>query len=255
MKEITKLFCRVGSKRSILKVLKKYFPNDYNLYVEPFVGSGDVYFRIKKQGVPAVINDIDKKLIKNGYAILKTGYSLDGIDKYEKVRSDKEQLQFQRDLVNRTQTNPLDRLAGEIYRTCGTFGSIGRTKQIVPSNISSKLKKMELYKDYMKNTKLYSTDYKKIIKKYDSKDTFFFLDPPYENSESGKLYDDSVIDYEELRDILKGVRGRFVLTLNDSPEIRKIFSPFNMIAISVPSQSRGKKGWQKVRKELIIKNY
>jgi len=253
MKEIKKIFCRVGSKRPILKVLKKYFPNDYNLYVEPFVGSGDVYFRLKKDSVPAIINDIDKELMKNGYAILKAGYSLDGIDKYEKVRSDKDQLRFQTDLVNRIQTNSLDRLASEIYRICGTFGTIGKGKQIRPSNISSKLKKMDLYKNYMKNTKLYSTDYKKIIKKYDNKDTFFFLDPPYESSE--RLYKDSVIDYESMRDILKGIQGKFLLTINDSPEIRKIFSSFNMIAINVSSQTRGKKGWQKVRKELIIKNY
>jgi len=255
MKEITKIFCRVGSKRPILKVLKKHFPNDYNLYVEPFVGSGDVYFRLKKDGVDAVINDIDKKLIKNGYGILKAGYSLDGIDKYEKVRSDKEQLQFQTDLVNKTQTNPLDRLGAEIYRTCGTFGSIADKKQLSPSNISSKLKKMELYKEYMKNTKLFSTDYKKIIKKYDKPNTFFFLDPPYEGS--GNLYKDNVIDYEEMRDLLKSVKGKFLLTINDSPEIRRIFSPFNMIAINVPGQTRnaGEKAWQKDRKELIVKNY
>ena len=42
---------------------------------------------------------------------MKAGYSLDGIDKYEKVRSEKEQLRFQTDLVNKAQTNPLDRLA------------------------------------------------------------------------------------------------------------------------------------------------
>ena len=254
MKEITKLFCRVGSKRPILKVLKKHFPNDYDLYVEPFVGSGDVYFRLKKEGVDAVINDIDEKLIKNGYVILKAGYSLDGIDKYEKVRSEKEQLRFQTDLVNKAQTNPLDRLAKEIYRTCGTFGSKPDQKQIKTSNISGKLKKMELYKEYMKNTKLFSTDYKKIIKKYNKPNAFYFLDPPYE--ESGKLYENSIIDYEEMRDLLKGVKGKFLLTINDSPEIRRIFSPFNITSITVPAVGNKLLGvGGKDRKELIIKNY
>ena len=256
MKEITKLFCRVGSKRPILKVLEKHFPSDYNLYMEPFVGSGDVFFRLKKEGVDAVINDIDKELMTNGYGILKKGYSLDGIDKYEKKRSIEEQLKFQTNLVNNKQTNGLDILGKEIYRICGTFGSTGKGKQHDSkiSNISSKLKKMELYKDYMKNTKVFSTDYKNIIKKYDGKDSFMFLDPPYEKSK--ELYKQSFINYEEMRDLLKNVKGKFLLTINDSPEIRKVFSGFKMTAIDVKGQSHREKGiGSGVRKELIVKNY
>lgn len=253
MKEISKVFCRVGSKRPILQVLKKHFPDNYNLYVEPFVGSGDVYFRLKKEGVDSVINDKDKKLMTDGYAILKQGYSLDGISKYEKVRSDKEQLDFQTKLVNNKQTKLLDILGAQIYRECGTFGSVGMNrKQIEASNISAKLKKMKLYKEYMKNTKIFSTDYKNIIKKYDNPNTFFFLDPPYQKSE--RLYKDGVIDYNKMKDLLKSIKGKFLLTINDSPEIRQIFSPFNITSITVPGMAKKGVG-EKDRKELLIKNY
>ncbi len=58
-------------------------------------------------------------------------------------------------------------------------------------------------------------DYRKTIGKLDGPDTFFFIDPPY----PGEWFDkDSVIDLDEFIGVLKGIRGKFIAVLNNSPE-------------------------------------
>jgi len=104
----------------------------------------------------------------------------------------------------------------------------------------------------MKNTTILKQDYKKVIHKYDSPNTFFFLDPPYENSDS--LYKDDTIDYEEMADVLNKIKGKFLLTINDSPNIRKIFKDFVIKPILVKGYGYEGIG-KKDRKELFIMNY
>ena len=83
---------------------------------------------------------------------------------------------------------------------------------------------------------------------------FFFIDPPYEESKG--LYKAFTFDFEELRDVLSKIKGSFMLTLNDSPNIRNIFREFNIKSVVVPAGSKkfGDIG-AKDRKELIIMNY
>ena len=65
-------------------------------------------------------------------------------------------------------------------------------------------------------------------------DTLFYLDPPYFNCEDyyGKgLFNKK--DFELLRDQLKAIKGKFILSLNNVPEIREIFKDFHIIETSV----------------------
>ena len=69
--------------------------------------------------------------------------------------------------------------------------------------------------------------YQDFITRYDRPDTLFYLDPPYWNCENdyGKgIF--SKADFDELARLLKGIKGRFILSINDVPEIRQIFKAF-----------------------------
>ena len=41
------------------------------------------------------------------------------------------------------------------------------------------IKRIEKFAPRLKKVKVYGGDYEKVVRKYDSKDTVFFLDPPY----------------------------------------------------------------------------
>src|SRR5690606_1000527 len=65
------------------------------------------------------------------------------------------------------------------------------------------------------------------IRRYDRPATLFYLDPPYWGGEAdygAGLFDRA--EYAELAEVLSGLQGRFILTLNDVPEVRKLFARF-----------------------------
>lgn len=67
----------------------------------------------------------------------------------------------------------------------------------------------------LKDVAILRQDYRKTIAAHDSKDTFFFIDPPY----PGEWFDkDKVIDLGEFIDALAKVEGKFIAVLNPTPE-------------------------------------
>ncbi len=240
-------FCRIGSKRPLKSIIEKHAPKDFNTYVEPFIGAGHIYFHLTNPNIKSYINDKDK-LVVDGYKLLKSNLQVTpaDIEKYENMS-----IEDINKFVKTSPTKPIDKLMKIIYIQCNTFGSTGKGEIFKPSTQVNKLKKLSKYYDFLKNTTITNNDYKTMFK-YDKPSTFYFLDPPYEKSKG--LYKNSEIDYIEMAKILQSLKGKFILTINDSPEIRNIFNKFNIIKITV--KARGNEGIGKDdRTELIIKNY
>ena len=140
-------------------------------------------------------------------------------------------------------------------QTCNTFGGTGKgdVREDTPSNLYNKLKDIQEYKDRMKNTTILSQDYKAVVKKYDSSETVFYLDPPYENSD--KLYKHDSMNYEQMANLLRSIKGKFILSINDSSNIRTIFKCFKMKTTTVITQGNKGIGSGGNRSELLIMNY
>ena len=110
------------------------------------------------------------------------------------------------------------------------------------------------HQERLKNTIILNKNYKDVIKKYDSPTTFFYLDPPYEDSAKSH-YDFPDFNFPELVDILKNIKGYFLLSYNYSTAVENMFKGFN-IKIVDTKYSRGTKGGQDMlKKELLISNY
>jgi len=218
-KVIHPIFCRVGGKTSIVEDILKVIPK-HTTYVEAFAGGASVFWN-KPKAKQNVLNDLDAELI-DGYKALKKASTnpadypfID--DKNEKIRKDK-----MNEFISKNYTNPTSIVMKTIYKTCNTYASSGKGKIFLPRHQKTKLNLISYFIDKIKNNVVItSQDYKAVLKKYDKSTTFFFLDPPYEKS--GELYKNSYIDYEEMADLLKKIKGKFLVTINDSPEIRKIF--------------------------------
>ncbi len=94
-------------------------------------------------------------------------------------------------------------------------------------------------------------DYRKTIDKLDGPDTFFFIDPPY----PGEWFDkDAVIDLDEFTGVLKGIRGKFIAVLNNSPENVAAFKKVGHIFKLKVREASGR-GGAKQAMRLFCANY
>ncbi len=98
-------------------------------------------------------------------------------------------------------------------------------------------------------------DYKDFIKRYDHDGCLFYLDPPYYGCEDdyGKdMFARS--EFDAMAELLKNIKGKFIMSINDTPEIRAIFKGFHQSHVGVTyTVGRGDK--QGKFGELIIMNY
>jgi DNA adenine methylase len=95
-------------------------------------------------------------------------------------------------------------------------------------------------------------DWRDFLTRWDRPGTLFFLDPPYFGTEGyygpGLFSPD---DHAALASALKGLKGRFILTMNDCPETRRIFRAFKIETADLSYQLAGGGSTRQVR-EIIV---
>lgn len=76
-----------------------------------------------------------------------------------------------------------------------------------------------------------NNDYRDVILKYDSKKTFFYLDPPYKNREHYYINHSFNQDsHYELSEITKSISGKFALSYFHFPEMDDWYRGCNIIS-------------------------
>ncbi|MFP3249320.1 MAG: DNA adenine methylase, partial [Paraburkholderia sp.] len=88
------------------------------------------------------------------------------------------------------------------------------------------------------------------IERYDRPHTFFYLDPPYFETE-GYGVPFGFEQYERMANMIGGLQGRAILSLNDHPAIRALFAQFEMECVDI-QYTVGGAGNTVPRKEIII---
>lgn len=94
------------------------------------------------------------------------------------------------------------------------------------------------------------------MSRYDRPGTLFYLDPPYYGCE--RDYGDDAgqplfarDEFEQMAEQLASIKGRFILSLNDHPDVRAIFSGFAIEEVETTYQIGGMDRAKRVG-ELII---
>lgn len=67
--------------------------------------------------------------------------------------------------------------------------------------------------------------WQKCLAKYDAADTLFLLDPPYWQTE-GYGQEFGFEQYDQLAAAMAGMKGQAILTINDHPDMRRVFDRF-----------------------------
>lgn len=153
--------------------------------------------------------------------------------------------------------NDIERAAFYYFLITQSFGSkkdsfiLGKSRP--PKNIYKSFAK---FSQRLKRVYIEHMDFRKLIATYDSKDTFFYLDPPYFATEHYYEIKGGFGEREhrDLARILQGIRGKFILSYNDCEFIQSLYKDFHTmetkeIRYSLNTHSK------KQTKELLIMNF
>ena len=93
-------------------------------------------------------------------------------------------------------------------------------------------------------------DWQRCLDLYDRRETFFFCDPPYTACNAGRYGAWTLADVQRFRERLDRLKGQWLVTLNDAPAIRAVFSDCRVTAVERPKGITTAK--EKTYRELVI---
>ena len=97
-------------------------------------------------------------------------------------------------------------------------------------------------------------DWERCVRLYDRPETFFFFDPPYTECGDTAYKAWTTADVLRLREVLDSLKGRWIVSLNNAPDIRQIFGDCQVKAVE-RAMGINNRGGGKARRygELIIR--
>lgn len=267
----------VGGKRQLLPEIKKYVPQKFNMYFEPFVGGGAVLFELQPK--QAIVNDINKELI-NLYSVIQNNVE-ELIDKlsnshlysntsecYYRIRElDREPTQYNKMTridkaarvlyLNKTCYNGLYRVnsMGEFNTPFGSYKNPNIVNEITLRAVNQYFKES--------NIKFLNGDFEQTVKSA-KKEDFVYFDPPYvpisktsnftSYSESG-FGEMEQIRLKQLCDKLDKKGVKFLLSNSDCEFIRELYHDYRINTIQAKRAINSKGNNRGAISEVLIRNY
>lgn len=251
-----------GGKQQMAKHILPLIPK-HTLYAEPFFGGGAIFFAKEKSEIE-VINDCNGDLI-NFYRILKNNYK-ELAKEIKATLHSREHHQAAKIVLGFPQLfNSIKRawaiwvLANESYssRLDSSWG-YDRKKNTSAKRLHYKREEFtKVYADRLEQTEIENADALQVIEIRDSKNSFFYCDPPYHNAGMGHYAPYSEEDFEKLLDLLTSIQGKFLLSSYPSELLNKFIrkNKWHTKEIDMPIAviSRYKQG--KRKREVLTANY
>lgn len=249
----------LGGKSQLARTIIDMMPEHIH-YCEVFGGAGWVLFK-KSPSKLETINDINGDLI-NLYRIFK--YHPDALaQEFQSQLISRDEFERLKSSTSHSLTD-IQRAARFYYllRTC--FGAkiaepsyfshverqphlkLGEELKLSLSKIHHRLQKVNIE----------NRNFDTLIQKMDRSTTLFYLDPPYYNCEN--YYGKDIFsreDFSILNDILRNIKGRFILSLNDVPEVRELFKGFYFHSKTIRWSLNAHSQHEDNGKEVIITNF
>lgn len=279
---------RVGNKTAILHILYALFPPKYGRFIDVFGGSGSVLLGNPEICPFEVYNDFDRNLAnlfrcmkertmavirELGFCHLNSREDFIAIrrffeneqfdDKYLSEELRLTQIMFPpleaKELTEMRKRITLDydvrRAAMFLKLLRFSYSSSGKSYASQPFDLRRLFGLISQLQERMANVVVENQDFETLIKHYDRPDTFFYLDPPYFSTEDMYEVGFGWEDHVRLRDTLKSIKGKFLLSYNDCEEIRKLYNGFSVFDFARTHSMAQRYEAGKEFKELLIGNY
>lgn len=247
----------LGGKRALSHRLTTMIDaTPHRLFVDVFMGMGGVFFRRRQRPRKEVINDINGEVMnlfrmmqRHPRQLLDTmALQLASREEFDRLkRSDPAQM------------TELDRAVRFVYLQRLAFGGMIHGQSFgVDRASSARFDLRKLMPSVMRaHQRLQGVDierlpYEQLIARYDRPGALFYLDPPYHGCEGD--YGPGVFseaDFDRLRGVLEAAKGRFIMSINDTPFIRETFAGFTIEEVGLNYRVSGK---VTPARELIVSN-
>lgn len=247
----------VGGKKALRDEILARFPRNYKRYIEVFGGAGWVLFHKPPGNDFEVFNDFNGNLVNLYRCVREQPEALRNELRY--MLNSRLDFEYMKGMLHSQAVLPDVRRAAYYYALIrysyaagtSTFGS-------QPHAMWNNFPLIESAAGRLQKVVIENKDCVKLIRQYDRPESFFYCDPPYYNADQ---YYEAVssdgFDHAGLADALLGIKGKFLLSYNDCPEIRALYDRPGIVVEGISRLSniaqRYKNGKQ--YPELLISNY
>ncbi|MFC4593749.1 DNA adenine methylase [Sphingobium tyrosinilyticum] len=227
----------IGGKRNLSRRICAIIDaTPHSSYAEPFVGMGGIFLRRSRRPRAEAINDISGDVVTLFRCLAEHyPYLIDMLRFRVASRAEFERLLGQdpehlTDLQRAVRFLYVQRLAfgGKVSgRNFGVYAAAPARFDV--SKIEPMLADVH---DRLQSVVIERLPYGEFIRRYDRDGALFYLDPPYwacERDYGANVF--SRADFAALADQLAGIKGRFLMSLNDNEGVRETFSRFTIGAI------------------------
>ncbi len=248
----------LGGKRNLAKRICALIDADqHTTYAEPFVGMGGIFLRRTSRPRAEFINDLQRD-VYNLFRVLQEHYvAFLDLLRFQITT----QANFNRLVgVDPDTLTDMQRAARFLFIQRLAFGGkvSGRnfglaTERPARFNLTTLEPDLEALHSRLSGVTVTCLDFVDFIRRVDHPGALFYLDPPYWGCEGD--YGRALFSrerFEQMADLLAGLKGRFILSLNDVSEVREIFARFTIEEVKT-TYTIGAKGAQPERAELIIR--
>ncbi len=242
-----------GGKSRLLKHLLPLIP-PHECYVEPFAG-GLAVLLAKKRSPMEVVNDLDGDLVTFYRCVRFHTEAL--LTELEFVLNSRREFH---DFRHQPGLTDIQRAARWYYRNKHAFGganmdsfAAGPSHGGAHSSRAARMETIRALNVRLDKVCIEHLDWERCIRLYDRATTFFFIDSPYTECKA-TMYDAwTNADVQRLRETLRGVKAKWLVTLNDTAAIRAIFDGCKITSIERARGINNKGGTRApVYRELII---
>lgn len=254
-----------GSKRKLLHKLAPYWNDQYDRYIEPFVGSACLFFRIAPK--KAILSDINQELISTYNAVSASPRAV--FNRLVKIQKGKRSYYRMRSISPVSLPN-LDRAARFIFLNRFCFNGLYRTNlqgafnvPFCPSRTGDLPNWSELWAaaKQLRNASLFCRDFGESVS-LATRGDFVYLDPPYavENRRVFREYGANCFgsdDLPRLNELLQQIHtngAHFVLSYADCSEARSNFRHWETRRVFTHRNIAGFSRHRRRAVELLISN-
>ncbi len=254
-----------GGKNWFVKNQRHRIPQQYNRYIDPFLGGGSLYFFLEPQ--QAILNDINPELITTFRAIQNNWQAVDQRLRAHARSHDREYYYRVREMRPRTDATVAARMI-YLNRTCfnGIYRVNRRGQFNVPigthNNVILSTDQFQQRAQILQNAQLLCGDFEDVINMA-HRDDFLFCDPPYavlDDEQRFVGYTRQTFDWNDQVRLAHAIelarqRGvKIIMTNVNHPDVRELYQTgdYTLEEVTRYSSISGLSGGRQQYSELIV---